>query len=170
MHDIYNERRERTSLKFSAKTNYMRDDDEYSLTAKVIIGVGDCILLEQGNFDKLEIMNSLLLSGETSIMTVERLIYHCLGIDIDRTKARLITTKTEKNDFYDYWFYKTEGININNFSNEERTVIKVNYDEFIELIEDGLFDDEIPKEAVDAIFDRKEKPKVRPLIRKVNVM
>ncbi len=170
MHDIYNEKRERTGLKFSEKTNYMRDDDEFSLSAKVIIGMEDCILLEKSSFDRLEIITSLLLSGETSIIAVERIIYKNIGIDIDRTKARLITTKTEKNDFYDYWFYKADGVNIKNFFSDERTIIKVNYDEFKELIEDGLFNDNIPEAAINEIFAKKEKPKVRPLIRKSNIL
>ncbi len=169
MHDIYNEKRERTGMKFSEKTEHLREDYEFSLSVKIFVGFDDYIILKVNDNGIYEPICSLLVADETSIIATERIIYYYFNFDIDREKAKLLTSKRYENNFYDYWSYR-QKFDVEKVLSEFDELKKVTHDEFLQLVNEGKFAEDLAQNVINDIFGIVIRPKVRPLIRKSNVL
>ncbi len=168
-HDIYGKNRERTGLKFSDKTSNLRSEDEYSLNVRGFVGFDDFVFLKRREDGILYPLTTLLQEGETSIMAFERIVYNAFGFDIFREKAKLMASKTESNDFFDYWLYR-EPFDYNEEDLAARNIVKVKYSQLEEIEENGEYFEVTPDKIVHEVFGIIMKPTTRPLIRKSNVL
>ncbi len=168
-HDIYDSHRERTGLKFSDKTTNLRSADEFSLSVRGFVGYGDFVFLKKYEDGIFYPITTVLAEGETSVMAFERVVYNVFGFDIVRERGKCLASKTESNNFFDYWIYRVE-FEYDEEELEKRSIFKVRHHEFLEMLESGEYFELMPEKVINDIFGIVIKPTTRPLIIKSNVL
>ncbi len=168
IHDIYDANRVKTGLKFSEKTDYLRSEDEYSLTANVFVVVDEILyLVSNEDQTKFSAIKVLLDENESSARACERLIYKNFGVEVEPKDIKIFTTKTVGNNIYDYWIFKTENIE---FETMPDNCIRVVRDVFKEMVAKEDFIDEITEADLNVIFDDPNKVKTKKLVYKKTVI
>lgn len=168
LHDIYDIDRNKTGGKYSYKTDYLRESNEFSLNVLLFIGFNDFVLVLKDSINNsYQTFGTLLLEGETSVRACERILYDEFRIDIDTEQIKYFSSKTIENNIYDYWIYRAD-LDFEKILNQNKILIKCSKEEFEQMLLNDEFNMPMTNEDMLSIFDIHIKLKVRPLVIKSN--
>lgn len=164
LRDIYDKHRNKTGRKFSEKTDELRDDEEHSLNVCVWVLYRQEVFLIKKDQKYSPIVEEVF-ENESSIKSAQSAVFNNLLIQVPTEKFTIFCIKKYKNDFYDNWTVK--DIDYNNIKVQYDNIVKVNFEEFIKLSEQGLITVNLDSSQIHQIFGIKEKTlKKRHIIKK----
>lgn len=166
LRDIYDKDRKKTGRKFSEKTDKLRDSEEYSLNVCVwVLYKQEVFLLKKD--DEYSPLIEEVFEHENSIKAAQSVVFNTLFIQVPNDKFTIFCIKKYNNDFYDNWTVK--DIDYDNIKVQDDNIVKVNFEEFIKLSEQGLITVNLDSSQIHQIFGIKEKALKKAQIIKKNL-